>query len=90
MDYLQYMEVPMEMFQAYIVLNLIINGLPSIQKIIFTWIFLLMSKVLNLIINGLPSIHRWLDEDNENSFLDVLNLIINGLPSILQERLYRK
>ena len=38
------------------VLNLIINGLPSISKIIHFSIFFL--NVLNLIINGLPSILR--------------------------------
>ena len=63
------------------VLNLIINGLPSI----------LMKKekerkmdsiiVLNLIINGLPSIQLLYNNllSYENN---VLNLIINGLPSI--------
>ena len=37
------------------VLNLIINGLPSIQKIKKDFEYL-MKLVLNLIINGLPSI----------------------------------
>ena len=37
------------------VLNLIINGLPSIQKK-YSNITRCSSKVLNLIINGLPSI----------------------------------
>ena len=55
MDYLQYISVPLGTSNGFTVLNLIINGLPSIQ--------LLQGKqyaeskgVLNLIINGLPSI----------------------------------
>ena len=61
-----------------LVLNLIINGLPSKQNILtigaISFIF-----VLNLIINGLPSklVIRRLSMVQET----VLNLIINGLPS---------
>ena len=62
-----------------IVLNLVINGIPSIH-----------SKkesakngymVLNLVINGIPSIlmESVLSKDNVN---EVLNLVINGIPSI--------
>ena len=61
------------------VLNLIINGLPSILKA-KKMEDLLKDVVLNLIINGLPSIHK-----RQYLFLIyqiVLNLIINGLPSI--------
>ena len=64
-----------------IVLNLIINGLPSILQITKiigtskTW-------VLNLIINGLPSIQNENLPFLPNIVHNVLNLIINGLPSI--------
>ena len=50
------------------VLNLIINGIPSIlaKKVVL----LQLSKVLNLIINGIPSIHtEWFDlKDLKNKF----------------------
>ena len=61
------------------VLNLIINGLPSILQIrgLKDMIFF---GVLNLIINGLPSILDIYDQENKTIY--VLNLIINGLPSI--------
>ena len=39
-----------------IVLNLIINGLPSIQELIILKVLKEKFQVLNLIINGLPSI----------------------------------
>ena len=59
MDYLQYFEIlkrPQD-FENCEVLNLVINGLPSIQdsknKIRIT------CSVLNLVINGLPSIPAW-------------------------------
>ena len=61
------------------VLNLIINGLPSIQLLKVSINMLLL--VLNLIINGLPSIRVIINITNNNK-LNVLNLIINGLPSI--------
>ena len=62
------------------VLNLIINGLPSIfyQQILEK----MFQLVLNLIINGLPSISKIIHFSI--FFLNVLNLIINGLPSILR------
>ncbi len=64
------------------VLNLIINGLPSILELKLNIKVLRHLRVLNLIINGLPSILN--DETLEGSFIrKVLNLIINGLPSIL-------
>ena len=62
------------------VLNLIINGIPSIRtrkdygKIEY--------GVLNLIINGIPSILYAERGEYENA-CKVLNLIINGIPSIL-------
>ena len=62
------------------VLNLIINGIPSILEQLVK-----LSKsliVLNLIINGIPSIL----ENNLGGRINgnnVLNLIINGIPSIL-------
>ena len=56
MNYLQYyMKKLVKVLAVVLVLNLIINGLPSIRKL---WEYLLEChlKVLNLIINGLPSI----------------------------------
>ena len=61
------------------VLNLIINGIPSILIIKNQVNF--KNQVLNLIINGIPSI---LIIKNQVNFKNqVLNLIINGIPSIL-------
>ena len=56
MDYLQYLKVENVSYETQKVLNLIINGLPSIQQ-------MRTSEehhvgVLNLIINGLPSIRQ--------------------------------
>ena len=62
------------------VLNLIINGLPSIL-IRLTVHICILSNVLNLIINGLPSI-LIMKQKEKNFNFGVLNLIINGLPSI--------
>ena len=81
MDYLQYSKRfrDFNRWILYAVLNLIINGLPSILKLSFiisTAIFI----VLNLIINGLPSI--LLGSKGCTWDYKVLNLIINGLPSI--------
>ena len=80
MDYLQYFQIQnLFLLLDIVVLNLVINGLPSILK--SEWFFKEETKkVLNLVINGLPSILRvckrgWFD-------LGVLNLVINGLPSI--------
>ena len=56
MDYLQYLtRVNLDNPKAK-VLNLIINGLPSIWKKVDKNGYFNMAKVLNLIINGLPSI----------------------------------
>ena len=66
-----------------IVLNLIINGLPSIPKTFISKTTIIYHNVLNLIINGLPSIQHF-DRISlkKFKFTKVLNLIINGLPSI--------
>ena len=63
------------------VLNLVINGLPSIQKELKLLCWLKVT-VLNLVINGLPSILNYGIEMVMKSTM-VLNLVINGLPSIL-------
>ena len=56
MDYLQYEKIDGKEFKANTkVLNLIINGLPSILKLHHNT-HRLYTSVLNLIINGLPSI----------------------------------
>ena len=81
MDYLQYEWNSVAAKKHYFteVLNLIINGLPSILSLWEDGLNL-MYGVLNLIINGLPSI---LEDLNCNKYYSkVLNLIINGLPSI--------
>ena len=66
------------------VLNLIINGLPSIPLNKAGLADTLNDLVLNLIINGLPSILslNLKKETPKNGYMVVLNLIINGLPSI--------
>ena len=56
MDYLQYSYKIVLNIITKFVLNLIINGLPSIQKAIID--NMQSTKVLNLIINGLPSIRK--------------------------------
>ena len=63
------------------VLNLIINGLPSIPYEIAMFESLDEFRVLNLIINGLPSI-LFIGIHFKRINRLVLNLIINGLPSI--------
>ena len=83
MDYLQYLNGTGINSDDKIVkvLNLIINGLPSIQKL-GCWLSSGISiSVLNLIINGLPSILENIDKV-QPAEMKVLNLIINGLPSI--------
>ena len=57
MDYLQYTRKAIRELRTQIrVLNLIINGLPSIHDKEAKRILKDMDTVLNLIINGLPSI----------------------------------
>ena len=63
-----------------VVLNLVINGIPSILKYNQDRVTALMLKVLNLVINGIPSI--LLGRNGGNSVIIVLNLVINGIPSI--------
>ena len=55
MDYLQYKKIYINLKHYMKVLNLIINGLPSILYYKITLGGNIM-EVLNLIINGLPSI----------------------------------
>ena len=57
MDYLQYLnEKEIFKYNKFDVLNLIINGLPSIHISDIVLEAIAFSIVLNLIINGLPSI----------------------------------
>ena len=67
-----------------IVLNLVLNGIPSI--LFFSIASRLYPKVLNLVINGIPSIQEF----RHYRFLwcSVLNLVINGIPSILKMGTY--
>ena len=55
MEYLQYVRDIMAMYDCDVVLNLIINGIPSILPRRFAD-FRANLGVLNLIINGIPSI----------------------------------
>ena len=81
MDYLQYEFQILFVLLKRVVLNLIINGLPSIWKSIN--LRKIEGLVLNLIINGLPSILlSGVQSECKNETVLVLNLIINGLPSI--------
>ena len=50
------------------ILNLIINGLPSIQMEVLRAINDILQPVLNLIINGLPSILDKVDKDENILF----------------------
>ena len=65
---------------VYAVLNLVINGWPSILFNLSSSLAK-SSEVLNLVINGWPSIHK-LGFSQENREAEVLNLVINGWPSI--------
>ena len=66
------------------VLNLVINGLPSILRDASFEMVTAPIVVLNLVINGLPSIPLVLKDLYFCNFCCfVLNLVINGLPSIL-------
>ena len=57
MDYLQYKTIMYFIILHISVLNLIINGLPSIPRYLCFALFPIL--VLNLIINGLPSIRMF-------------------------------
>ena len=56
MDDLQYEETTLKYIQYVLVLNLIINGWPSIPRLNIVRSVESFTKVLNLIINGWPSI----------------------------------
>ena len=58
MDYLQYYGRCYSRSIQIFVLNLIINGLPSILRLKLKQNLMNMQNVLNLIINGLPSIQN--------------------------------
>ena len=81
MDYLQYCTLPFVSTFENLVLNLIINGLPSIQYH--------MNK-LYLLLERFKPYYKWITFNTESivdkskfwSIKEVLNLIINGLPSI--------
>ncbi len=66
------------------VLNLVINGMPSIHNALLTVHNKDLDIVLNLVINGMPSILLGMIRCKcwKNG---VLNLVINGMPSILKE-----
>ena len=66
MDYLQYVKWYVYKSENVGVLNLVINGLPSILKINNIQLIIKII-VLNLVINGLPSIlmNMYCDEFNE-------------------------
>ena len=82
MDYLQYPKIIAYNIGNKAVLNLVINGLPSIHRM-REGLAVGENDVLNLVINGLPSILRVLKSFWSMIFDFVLNLVINGLPSIL-------
>ena len=66
------------------VLNLVINGIPSILRLKDKFNSLFGIRVLNLVINGIPSIlpkrNIWKRYEGQ-----VLNLVINGIPSIHED-----
>ena len=82
MEYLQYYATYAVSTIIIGVLNLVINGIPSIHGYYANLKIYLSYKVLNLVINGIPSI---LDKYDIMGSVDkmVLNLVINGIPSIL-------
>ena len=80
MEYLQYFDLNFGSAKLDKVLNLIINGIPSIHEKTKD-AYVRKVCVLNLIINGIPSIQCKGGISEIKSF--VLNLIINGIPSIL-------
>ena len=82
MDYLQYQKDNFgELTSLVVVLNLVINGLPSILRI----------KIINSkfrAINSFKPCYKWITFNTKfnsvwkNLMMTVLNLVINGLPSI--------
>ena len=79
MEYLQYSESNYHGQGYGLVLNLIINGIPSIPES-YSQVAEEVEDVLNLIINGIPSIPP--GSIVRTGAFAVLNLIINGIPSI--------
>ena len=80
MDYLLNNTFVLGFIGAFVVvLNLIINGLPS-KRWVGNYVKRTSVWVLNLIINGLPSKLDGLIQKPMIKII-VLNLIINGLPS---------
>ena len=65
------------------VLNLVINGWPSIPEGYDYSDADRFYEVLNLVINGWPSIHHVMGVNQLDEIHNVLNLVINGWPSIL-------
>ena len=65
------------------VLNLVINGMPSIRN--HTIWKKSNFEVLNLVINGMPSI-QILNLNGGKNYERVLNLVINGMPSIQKKK----
>ena len=81
MEYLQYLLYYCQRKRFYLVLNLVISGIPSIP-FEETVKELVIDFVLNLVISGIPSI--LLDnKDQKLTEAKVLNLVISGIPSIL-------
>ena len=68
MDYLLNLILLDVLLMLYIVLNLIINGLPSKRNLVNQKLILLKMYVLNLIINGLPSKRGENHEERNNFF----------------------
>ena len=91
MDYLQYLSsISLNIAIFFFVLNLIINGLPSIpvdaaltSKSVWDKCFKPYYKWITF-----NTIVAWAEENNIEAF--VLNLIINGLPSIQLQYLHLK
>ena len=81
MDYLQYSMVTIRRSSIYWwVLNLIINGLPSIQY--------RKKGIAKALVDSFKPYYKWITFNTSSTFdagnnVVVLNLIINGLPSIL-------
>ena len=82
MDYLQYGEYnELYILKGVEVLNLVINGLPSIHK---------CKLVCGVCITGFKPCYKWItfntnelvNANNGHTSVLVLNLVINGLPSI--------
>ena len=83
MECLQYITRLYGVDSSYsIVLNLVINGMPSIPTELSA--LYLAIGVLNLVINGMPSILWSYVLLPTYTTLQVLNLVINGMPSIRQ------